>query len=89
MKTGKKYYRKTVSEEHIVIVREPNSVHAGHVTSTRGDSKTKVSSDSSIRTISTDTDALMVIGCDGTNVNTCAVGGVIRILEEHLNRPLQ
>jgi len=31
----------------------------------------------------------MVMGCDGTNVNTGAVGGVIRLLEEHLNRPLQ
>ena len=31
----------------------------------------------------------MVIGCDGTNVNTGAVEGVIRLLEEHLNRPLQ
>src|SRR6218665_2745914 len=31
----------------------------------------------------------MFIGCVGINVNTGAVGGVICLLEEHLNRPLQ
>src|SRR6218665_3577924 len=32
--TIRNYYRKTISEEHIVIVQEPNSVYVGHLTST-------------------------------------------------------
>ena len=31
----------------------------------------------------------MAIGCDGTNVNTGAHRGVIRLLEQRLGRPLQ
>lgn len=90
VKTGRKYYRKTISEEHIVIVQEPNSLYAGHITPTGGDSKSiKQGIIDFLDKNNIDTDALIVIGCDGTNVNTGAVGGVIRLLEEHLNRPLQ
>ena len=32
---------------------------------------------------------LVTIGCDGTNVNTGALGGVIRLLELKLGRALQ
>ncbi|GBN95724.1 hypothetical protein AVEN_81446-1, partial [Araneus ventricosus] len=32
---------------------------------------------------------LKVIGCDGTNVNTGLKGGIIRLMELDLNRPLQ
>jgi len=32
---------------------------------------------------------LMAIGCDETNVNTGATGGVIRLLEQQFRRPLQ
>src|SRR6218665_94339 len=40
LKTGRKYYRKTISEVHIVIVQEPNSVYVGHIIPcTGGDSK--------------------------------------------------
>lgn len=31
----------------------------------------------------------MAIGCDGTNVNTGKYGGIIRLLEKNLQRPLQ
>ena len=90
VKNGKKYYRKTVSEEHIVIVQEPNSVYAGHITPSGGDSKSiKQGIIAFFDKHNIDTDALLVIGCDGTNINTGAVGGVICLLEEHLNRPLQ
>jgi hypothetical protein len=34
-------------------------------------------------------DKLVAIGCDGTNVNTGRTGGVIRLLEDELQRPLQ
>jgi len=36
-----------------------------------------------------DARSLIAIGCDGTNVNTGAVGGVIRLIEEELGHPLQ
>lgn len=32
---------------------------------------------------------LICIGCDGTNVNTGIKGGVIRLIELELKRPLQ
>src|SRR6218665_2924559 len=84
------YYRKTISEEHIVIVQEPNSVYVGHITSTGGDSKSiKQGIIVFFDKHNIDTEALMVIGCDGINVNTGAVEGVFHLLEEHLNRLLQ
>jgi len=73
--TIRNYYRKTISEEHIVIVQEPNSVYVGHITSTGGDSKSiKQGIIAFFDKHNIDTEALMVIGCDGTNVNTGAVG---------------
>lgn len=35
------------------------------------------------------TENLNSVGCDGTNVNTGHNGGVIKLLEDHLDRPLQ
>jgi hypothetical protein len=35
------------------------------------------------------TNNLIAVGCDGTVTNTGRKGGVIRLLEEHLERPLQ
>jgi len=35
------------------------------------------------------TDSLVVIGCDGTAVNTGKHGGIIRLLELHVTHPLQ
>jgi len=90
VKTGKKYYRRTVSEEHIVIVEEPNSEYVGHITTKHGDSKSiQQGIIAFFEKNDITTDAVMVIRCDGTNVNTGALGGVIRLMEEHLNRPLQ
>ena len=34
-------------------------------------------------------DAVKVVGCDGTNVNTGRNGGVIRLLEQHIGTPVQ
>lgn len=35
------------------------------------------------------TERLHSVGCDGTNVNTGHLGGIIKLLEDRLNRPLQ
>lgn len=32
---------------------------------------------------------LLAIGCDGTNINVRKYGGIIRLLEKRLNKPLQ
>ena len=37
----------------------------------------------------TNLDKLVAVGCDGTNVNTGRTGGIIRLIEEELQRPLQ
>jgi len=53
VKTGRKYYRQAISEEHIVIVQEPNSMYVGHITPTGGDSKSIKQDISSLSSIST------------------------------------
>jgi len=90
LKKGTKYYARTISEEHITLVCEPGSQYLGHVTPSGGDAKNiqksivKFLSKNDI-----DTRQLVAIGCDGTNVNTGASGGVIHLLESELGRPLQ
>src|SRR6218665_4007295 len=53
VKTGRKYYRQAISEEHIVIVQEPNSMYVGHITPMGGDSKSIKQDISSLSSIST------------------------------------
>jgi len=85
-----KLHRKVVLEEHIVLLEEPGSKYLGHIAPISGNAK-------SIKSTMTDffernnmnLDNLTVIGCDGTAVNTGHKGGIIRLLEMHLNRPLQ
>lgn len=81
---------KTVKEEHISFIQEPNSFYIGHKTPESG------TADSICHTIESilhekgiPVTAIKAIGCDGTNVNTGEVGGVIRKLEVKWNRPLQ
>lgn len=89
-KKENKYYRKTITEEHYVLVEEPGSKYIGHISPTSG------SADSISKSIlefleddSIDSSNLRAIGCDGTVVNTGQKGGVIRKLEIKLNCPLQ
>lgn len=89
VKRGKKSYPKIVLEEHICLVQEPNSEYLGHVTPDNGTSK---SIHEAIFTFlqenEIDTSNIVAIGCDGTNVNTGALGGVVCLLEKKLNRPI-
>lgn len=79
-----------IVEEHITLIEEPNSVFLGHVTPEGSSSKKKLSSiidfffdhDISLESLS-------AVGSDGTNVNTGINGGVIRLLELYVGRPLQ
>lgn len=87
---GCKLHRKTVIEEHIAMIEEPDSNYLGHIAPVRGSAdcmKQGILDFFEKRMMSIQ--FLAVIGCDGTAVNTGYKGGIIRLLELHLKRPLQ
>ncbi|KAL4104290.1 hypothetical protein QTP88_019593 [Uroleucon formosanum] len=89
-KTDDKYYCNKITEEHIKLIREPGSRFMGHCTPVNGTAiSIKNSIISYLKTNDICTSKLSVIGCDGTVVNTGSEGGVIRLIEEQLNKPLQ
>lgn len=89
-KRGNKMYSTRVKEEHIVILTEPGSTYIGHVTPTTGKAVDIAESITSyLSSSSVDHEKVIAIGCDGTAVNTGAKGGIIRLLEQHFQRPLQ
>ena len=79
-----------VSEENITLVAEPGSNYVGDFTPNSG--KAKDISKVLLEFYSfydLDLDSLNIIGCDSTNVNTGAKGGVIAAVEQSSERPLQ
>ena len=76
-------------EEHFVLVSQTANKYIDHVSPNSGEaediSDEIISVLQQIDSIST----LLVIACDGTPVNTGSSGGVIRKIEEKLERPLQ
>lgn len=88
-KKGEKYCRKTVIEEHIVLVSEPGSTYVGHVTTMSGSATHIKSSIFKFLQESVDLSTIVAVGCDGTVVNTGAKNGIIRQLEVNVKRPLQ
>ena len=86
--TGK-YHRDEITEEHIVICREPGSTYYCHVTPESGSSKSIIKAMTKALVGKTDLKELTVVGCDGTAVNTGQLGDVIRLLELKVKRPLQ
>jgi desulfoferrodoxin (superoxide reductase-like protein) len=88
VKKGKKSYPHILTEEHITLVSEPTSQYLGHITPASGTAKNIQSAIVSFLLANEiDTDKLTVIGCDGTNVNTGTLGGIIRLVEMQLHRP--
>lgn len=85
-----KTYRKTVTEEHVVLVHEPGSEYIGHIaprSSTAADivqSMTEYFDENSINL-----GTLVAVGCDGTATNTGCKGGAIRLIEKKINKPVQ
>lgn len=87
---GSKRFRVIVQEEHISIIKEPGSVYVGYVVPTSGSARNiERAIHSFLTTEKISPASLMAVGCDGTNTNTGKVGGVIRLLENRLSRPLQ
>ena len=90
VREGSKYYRRTVKEEHISLIQEPESIYLNHI-SPEGSSAKEIATSISnfIATSNIDIAKFVAVGCDGTNVNTGRIGGVIRLLEEKYKKPLQ
>lgn len=89
-KEGNKFYRKTVSEEHICLIEEPESRYLGHVTPK---SSTSLNIKQSIFQFflekNINISSLTTIGCDGTVTNTGNKNGIITLLEKEARKPLQ
>ncbi|GBP60289.1 hypothetical protein EVAR_91571_1 [Eumeta japonica] len=88
-KDGKRY-RRRILEEHISLIKEPDSKFLGYVTPASGTAKfleQEIFNFFMNKDISMDD--LIAIGCDGTDVNVGKYGGIIRMLEKRLDRPLQ
>ncbi|KAH9638792.1 hypothetical protein HF086_002032 [Spodoptera exigua] len=90
MKGGKKY-RLTSVEEHISIIKEPGSDYVGYAVPSHGTAKGLESAIFQTVTgqLNMSLEDTLAIGCDGTVTNTGKYGGVIRLLEKRLQRPLQ
>ncbi len=89
-KDGLRYRRRKIVQEHLSLIQEPGSKYIGHVTPETGSAKdiTKSIIDF-LQSSHISVSDIVVVGCDGTNVNTGRVGGAIRLLEEELKKPLQ
>lgn len=78
-----------VTEEHVVLVKEPDSEYLGHITPPTGTALDITNSIIEFLDSNNFTkEELLAVGCDGTNVNTGFEGGIIRKLEVHCNKPL-
>jgi hypothetical protein len=81
--------KRTIAEEHYTIVSFPDSVYVDHVVPESSKAHDVCKEILSVITETDSTDSLQSIVCDGTNNNTGKNNGIIRKLEEALNRPLQ
>ncbi|XP_017475909.1 PREDICTED: uncharacterized protein LOC108366119 isoform X1 [Rhagoletis zephyria] len=79
-----------VTEEHITMVKEPNSSLIGFVTPTNGSSDAITSEMMDfLKREDYSLEQLIAINCDGTRCNTGKSRGTICNLEHKLERPLQ
>ena len=89
VKQGNSYHRKTIIEEHYVLVGEPYEFYSTHVTPTNGTGKQIAQAIyNALEKISMN-DRLKVIATDGTATMTGKKSGCIASLETKLGRPLQ
>ncbi|ESN95353.1 hypothetical protein HELRODRAFT_179421 [Helobdella robusta] len=87
---GVRYHRKVVLEEHISILSEPNSIFLGHTSPCRGTAKEIFTSIITLlKNRNYNLNDVICVGCGGTATDTGWKGGVIKYLEEYLDRPLQ
>src|SRR6218665_3450101 len=86
---GDQFHPITETEEHIVLIREPDSEYLGHLKTSSG---TILHLTRSILDFidqnKIDTSTLVAVGCDDTIVNTRLRGGVFRLLEEYFKKSM-
>ena len=83
-------HKRTVLEEHVVLVQEPESHYMGHFILASGSAAAITSGIFNfLETNSISTDDIVVVGCDGTAVNTGRKGGVIHMVEMRQQKPVQ
>lgn len=83
-------YRRTVTEEHITLLEEPESQYIGHTVPKSGKAiHIKDSICEFFQSYSINDSDFAAVGCDGTNTNVGNKNGVITRLEKTLKRPLQ
>ena len=81
--------RRTIKEEHYVIVSFPGDNYIDHVVPSSSKSEDVAKEILSVINDTNSTESLSALVCDGTNNNTGKSNGIIRRLEESLGRPLQ
>lgn len=80
----------TKFQEHICLIKETGSNYIAHIAPAANDARTISGAIiDKLMDINSPINNLIVIGCDGTNLNTGCNAGVICSIEKHLNRPLQ
>jgi len=73
-------HRRTVTEKHISLIKEPELFYLGHLTSTAGTAiEMKNFIINLIASTNINIEKLVAVGCDGTNVNTGRDGGIIKL----------
>lgn len=89
-KIGSKMYKRTIKEEHISIVHEPDGQYIGHVTPVSGTgAEIAATIFEYLKKNNIDMSQFVAIGCDGTATNTGWKNGAIHNIEIKLQRPLQ
>nr|CAI5845814.1 unnamed protein product [Callosobruchus analis] len=78
-----KSYRKTITEEHVVLFSAPHSQYIGHVAPRLGTASSIRNSIIEFLDIHmVDVSTLVAIGCDGTAANTGCKNGAIALIEK-------
>ena len=72
----------------IVLIQEPGSKYVGHVTP-KSETAENCANLYHFSNKQIDLSQLVALGCDGAPTNTGPKGGIIRLIEIKLGRPLQ
>lgn len=87
-KRRNRIYREKIAEEHISVISKPDSKYVRHFTPGSGTARSIYSGILQLFTKqSLPLQPLVAIGCDGTNVNTGTKGGIIKLIEESMEKP--
>ena len=83
-------HKRTVIEEHLVLVQEPESDYAEHFTTASGSAAAiTLGIFNFLKANSISIDDIVDVDCNVTAVNTGRKGGVIHMVDMRLQRPVQ